>query len=63
MNPKIDGLLLAEYRRHAASYNNPPCGCSIEGPDRDCDVGWSLYQIATRNREPVHQDCMLAMMR
>lgn len=61
--PRVDGVLLAEYREHAGRLTNPACGCSLDAPDRDCNVGYSLFVVATRNRDPVRQDCMLALMR
>jgi Holliday junction resolvase RusA-like endonuclease len=43
--PCIDALFLAEYRDHAAT--SLTCGCNPgDEPDRDCDLGFALYQVA-----------------
>jgi hypothetical protein len=68
--PKIDALFLAQYREHAASCFHRVGttriidGCLPDGPPmHGCDVGEVLHRLATRQRDPVKQDCMLAMMR
>jgi len=60
---KVDRVLMAEYRQHVATYTRPACGCSLDAPDRECNVGYSLFVVATRNREPINQACVLALMR
>ena len=63
MRPRIDPVFLALYREHAATYANPPCGCALDAPDRECDVGYSLWVVATRNRDIVNQGCIVGLMR
>lgn len=62
MKPRADALFLEQFREHAGTYTNPPCGCSLDGPDRDCDVGHALFRVGTRNGDPVSSGCFLREM-
>jgi hypothetical protein len=46
---KTDGYFLAHYRTHVANsctLAHVSCGCNLDGPDRDCDLGWALWKVA-----------------
>jgi len=46
MRSRVDGYMLAAFRRHAAKYTLPACGCDLDGPSRLCDLGWALWKCA-----------------
>ncbi len=41
---RADGMMLASYRTHVGRAER--CGCNLDGPDRACNVGYSLWQAA-----------------
>jgi hypothetical protein len=38
-----DAYHLAAFRRHCAASS---CSCDVNGPSRDCDIGWALWKVA-----------------
>jgi hypothetical protein len=42
----VDSVFLAEYREHAG--NSLDCGCGLDSPSYDCDLGHALYAVATQ---------------
>lgn len=46
---RLDTLMMADYRAHVErSLTGEPCDCSLTTPDRNCDLGYSLFALATR---------------
>jgi hypothetical protein len=46
--PTIDALFLGQFRDHVGTCLT--CACTFEGPDRNCDMGVALWNLATRKQ-------------
>ncbi len=52
--PRIDAMFLREYRDHVGNSVAVPgvpgplvtCACTFDGPDKMCDTGVSLWNVA-----------------
>lgn len=46
MRRVADAYHWAAYRTHVGKAEK--CGCGLDGPDRNCDLGWALYAVAVK---------------
>lgn len=42
---RVDSVFLAQFRDHVGKAE---CGCNLDGPAKDCDIGEALYRCAYR---------------
>lgn len=43
---RVDALFLEQFHEHVG--RSLVCCCNLEGPDRSCDLGTALHNLATK---------------
>ncbi len=44
--PHVDPFFRPEFRTHVGQ--SLTCGCNFDGPDKDCNVGTALHNVAVK---------------